>query len=472
MILLSFGIAAFNYHSWEHGESSCLLHFSNACCFQLLVFLSDIFLPKHSPLHWPLRSRRYLFSPLSNILTVPLLGTFITLGILICGTGLLLLPLALLIGWVALPLLKYIIYSVQWSASLPYASIPMSTSNSGIAWCYYALLALLVSFALRKWPISTTPAEHTEKQHSVPGLSRRTWKLIQLTIALLIIMSTGITALVSHATSDLTITFLNVTSKGQPQGEAILLHTPDDKTLLIDGGLDATSLAQELDSRLPSWQRSLDAVLLTTPRQDHLAGLLDIVQRYTIGEIIDGGMLHPSTTYARWRRTISERNIRYLTAYQGTNITIGNFILLQILWPTSPLHKGSNEVRDNGLILRIVTPGLRVLLLGAGAQSKYALSGLLDTVDTPYLQAEIVQMIEENSVPFPVGLASVLQRANPALLVMIPAALSKKQKTGVPSTIQSPVSSQTRKWQDIPTLRTAQLGTIEIQSNQQGWNVT
>ena len=285
-------------------------------------------------------------------------------------------------------------------------------------------------------------------------------------------MSTGITALVSHATSDLTITFLNVTSKGQPQGEAILLHTPDDKTLLIDGGLDATSLAQELDSRLPSWQRSLDAVLLTTPRQDHLAGLLDIVQRYTIGEIIDGGMLHPSTTYARWRRTISERNIRYLTAYQGTNITIGNFISLQILWPTSPLHKGSNEVRDNGLILRIVTPGLRVLLLGAGAQSKYALSGLLDTVDTPYLQAEIVQMIEENSVPFPVGLASVLQRANPALLVMIPAALSKKQKTGVPSTIQSPVSSQTRKWQDIPTLRTAQLGTIEIQSNQQGWNVT
>ncbi|MBV9710998.1 MAG: hypothetical protein JO011_08805, partial [Ktedonobacteraceae bacterium] len=260
---------------------------------------------------------------------------------------------------------------------------------------------------------------------------------------------------------------------GQPQGEAILLRTPDGKTLLIDGGLDASSLAQELDSRLPSWQRSLDAVLLTTPRQDHLVGLLDIVQRYEIGEIIDGGMLHPGTTYARWRRTISERNIRYLMVNQSTDIRIGRFVSLEILWPTSSLHKGSNEVRDNGLILRIVTPGLRLLLLGAGAQSKYALSGLLNTVDTPHLQAEVVQMIEEANVPFPEELDSVLQRTEPALLLMTPAALSKKQKTATQSTTRMPLSSPTQKrvWANIPTVRTAQMGTIQISYNSQGWNV-
>jgi competence protein ComEC len=410
-------------------------------------------------------------APLANILTVPLLGTLITLGILICITGLLLLPLALVIGWVALPLLKYILYSVQWCASLPGAAINIPF-NSDTAWCYYAVLALLVTVAIRKWPTLATSTEHTTQQE-VSGLSQRTWKLIQLGMALLIIVSTGITAFAAQANANLTITFLDVTSKGQPQGESILLRTPDNKTLLIDGGLDAASLAQELDSRLPSWQRSLDAVLLTTPRQDHLVGLLDIVQRYAIGEIIDAGMLHPGTTYSLWRRTISERNIPYLTARQGTNITIGSFVSLQILWPASPLHKGSNEVRDNGLILRIVTPGLRILLLGAGAQSTYALSGLLNTVDTTYLHAEIVQMIEEASVPFPVELDSVLQRANPALLLMTPAAISKKKKTATSSTIQSSISTslQNNRWQDIPTVRTAQLGTIEIQSNRQGWSV-
>ncbi len=414
-----------------------------------------------------------LIAPLTNMLTVPLLGTLILLGVLICGAGLVFLPLAMLIGWVVLPLLQYVVYIVQWCANVRGSSIPINVSNSGIAWIYYALLALLVSFVIKKWPTLASSTEHTLKQNLLPGLSRRMWHLIQLGLALLVIITTGMTTLVSQANTDLTFTFLNVTSKGQPQGEAILVRTPDDKTLLIDGGLDASSLAQELDSRLPSWQRSLDVVLLTTPRQDHLVGLLDIVQRYEIGEIIDAGMLHPNTTYARWRRTISERNIHYRAVNQGTDIRIGRFVSLQVLWPASPLHKGSNEVRDNGLILRIVTPTLRLLLLGAGAQSTYALSGLLDTVDTTYQQAEIVQMIEETSVPFPKELDSVLQNAHPALLLMTPSALSKKQKTSAHSTNQTPISSpiQERKWQNIPTIRTAQMGTIQINANQQGWSI-
>jgi competence protein ComEC len=407
-----------------------------------------------------------LIAPLTNVLTVPLLGTLILLGVLICATGLLFLPLALLIGWVALPLLNYVAWIVQWCANLPYASISTNIPD-GIAWCYYAFLTLLVSIVLSKWPLATLSGEHTAKQQPIPGLSKLTWTFIQLGMALLVIITTGITALDAQAANtDLTLTFLNVTSKGQPAGEAILLRTPDGKTLLIDGGMDASSLAQELDSRLPAWQRSLDAVVLTTPRQDHITGLLDIVQRYTIGEIIDGGVLHPGTTYAHWRRTISERNIRYLAANQGTNISIGRFVSLQVLWPTSPLHKGSNEVRDNGLILRIVTPGLRLLLLGAGAQSTYALSGLLDTIDTTYQQAEVVQMIEETGSPFPKELDNVLQRANPTLLLMTPAAPSKKQNAGIPSTSLQ----QKRVWQNIPTLRTAQVGTVQISNDQHGWS--
>ena len=56
-----------------------------------------------------------LIAPLTNMLTVPLLGTLILLGVLICGAGLIFLPLALLIGWVALPLLNYVAWIVQWT---------------------------------------------------------------------------------------------------------------------------------------------------------------------------------------------------------------------------------------------------------------------------------------------------------------------------------------------------------------------
>ncbi len=420
---------------------------------------------------WPLLALYFhVFSRIAlvtNVLTVPLLGILILLGVLISGIGLLFMPLAHIIGWVAWLLLNYVAWIVHQTASLPYAFININ-DDPWYFYVYYPFIIIPLIFALRKWPIATLAEEHDTKQKQIPGLSQSRWKLIQVGLALLVIIATGLIKQFSPADPNLTVTFLHVTSKGQSAGEAILLRTPDGKTLLVDGGMDAASLDQELDSHLPIWQRSLDVVVLTTPRQDHITGLLDIVQRYAIGEVIDGGVLHPTTTYARWRRTISERNnIHYLQVSQNTNISIGRFVSLQVLWPASPLHKGSNEARDNGLILRIMTPGLRILLLGAGAQSTYALSGLLNTMDTSNLQAEVVQMIEENGTPFPKELDNVLQRANPIRLVMTPAASSKKQQTGT----LSASLLQKRAWQSIPTFSTGQARTVQISSNQITWSV-
>jgi competence protein ComEC len=229
-------------------------------------------------------------APIANILTVPLLGTVIFIGILLCGAGMLFAPLGILCGWVAWPVLWYIDHIVTWCAELPDAYIQVSSLNSGLAWCYYALLSLHSSVVLYKWP------GKTQVHHVPPMLSRRTWRILQLSAVLLVILATGATELAARPGGQLTITFLNVAPANQAsQGEAILLSTADGKTALIDGGLDATSLGQELDSRLPPWQRSLDFVILTSPKSDHLDGLQDVVSRYQVGEVLDAGMLHPNT---------------------------------------------------------------------------------------------------------------------------------------------------------------------------------
>ncbi len=110
------------------------------------------------------------------------------------------------------------------------------------------------------------------------------------------ILAAGVTIAAAPPGEQLTITLLNVGPANKPaQGEAILIHTADGKTVFIDGGPDVASLAQELDSRLPFWQRSIDTVILTTPKQDHLAGSQDVIGRFQVGEVLDAGMLHPST---------------------------------------------------------------------------------------------------------------------------------------------------------------------------------
>jgi competence protein ComEC len=78
----------------------------------------------------------------------------------------------------------------------------------------------------------------------------------------------------------LTVTFLNI-----GQGDAILLETPDGAQMLIDGGPDATVL-RELSATLPWFDRTIDVVLGTHPDKDHIAGLVDVLERYTVSQII------------------------------------------------------------------------------------------------------------------------------------------------------------------------------------------
>lgn len=408
-------------------------------------------------------------APITNVLSVPLLSALILLGLLTGATGLIAAPLAALFGWIAYPVLWYLHTLASWGASLPgaYTSIDPATASS-LACIYYVLLALATIVIVRR---QSAKAPAMQPVHAPPPvISRPTWRIFQIGAALLVILATGTVALASQSSGQLTIAFLNVGSAAQPtQGEAIFIRTSDGKTMLIDGGPDAASLAQALQGRIPFWQRSLDLILLTSPKTDHITGLQDIVNRYSIGEVIDAGMLHPSAAYTLWRRSISEGYLHYMQAMQGRSLSVGAETTLQIAWPGARLHKSSNEEIDNGLALRLVAPGLRVLFLGVTALSTYALSGMLSSLDPGFFQADVVQIVGEPGKLFPAALATLLQLAHPALLVITPAALSAKQRKAGVTTIIAPSPSIEGSWQIIQTART---GTAEISSSPNGWNVS
>jgi competence protein ComEC len=370
-------------------------------------------------------------APLANLLTVPLLAALILSGIVLCIAGSIALPLGLLCGWIIFPLLKYTIIVVGWCASRPYAFQTVGNFDISLVWVYYLALILIAIIALRNWPVQNKPhrvnaaltlqsantqSNHfvienilPEKERPTSPLSPRILPILRYAAVLIVILATGSTIAAAPANEQLSIILLTVGPAGKPsQGEAILIHTIDGKTILIDGGLDTTSLAQELDSRLPFWQRSLDTVILTSPRQDHIIGAQDVISRFQIGEVLDPGMLHPSTAYALWKRTINDRNLPYSQVREGSSIPLGTQLTLQVLWPPSPLHKGASEELDNSLIMRLVAPHFSMLLLGTTALSKYALIGLLTAIDHGYLQANIVQVVGEVSKAFPTELSSSL----------------------------------------------------------------
>jgi hypothetical protein len=120
--------------------------------------------------------------------------------------------------------------------------------------------------------------------------------------------------------------------------------------------------------------------------------------------------------------------MNYLPVQQGIQLLLGKDVTIQVLWPGPALHKGSNELRDNALVIRILTPFMRVLLLGVAAESRYALQGLLASLDASVMQAEVVQIEGEESTPFASLLQPFLAKTHAMLLIETPAAASSRQK--------------------------------------------
>jgi hypothetical protein len=120
--------------------------------------------------------------------------------------------------------------------------------------------------------------------------------------------------------------------------------------------------------------------------------------------------------------------MNYLPVQQGMQMLLGKDVTIQVLWPGSAFHKGSNELRDNALVIRILTPFMCVLLLGVAAESSYALQGLLASLDASIMQADVVQIEGEESTPFASLLQPFLTKTHAMLLIETPAAASSRQK--------------------------------------------
>ena len=399
-----------------------------------------------------------LIAPLANLASVPLLSILLALGALICLSGLISLPLAMLCGWIAWPLLWYVIAAISWCAHQQWAYLTVSTT-SGEAWLYYALLSGSYALLKKYW----WPAPDDKRARAAPVLSRNVRRALLCGLPLASILITGVLTQVDRSDGHLTITLL--TTGSTAQGEALFLRTPGGQTALIDEGVDSATLAQTLDTRLPFWQRSLSLVILASPDASDLAGLQDIVTRYQVGRAIDAGVLHPGEDYARWRSILAGRNIPYTQVRQGLLISLDSQIAFQVLWPSTPLHKSSSETHDNALILRLLAPGLSMLLLNSAAQSAYALQSLVSSAAPSSLRAQIVQVTNEQGKALPAALADVLALAHPSFLLVTTTPFKKGSKPASLANRGSASALPAGSWKILQGM-----SSFEIQSNAQGWS--
>jgi len=118
------------------------------------------------------------------------------------------------------------------------------------------------------------------------------------------------------------------------QGDAILA-VKGSTQILIDGGPSEKVLSC-LSSHLPFWDRQIELVVATHPEYDHLTGLVSVIQRYRILQIVSNSLLAESGVFQKFRAEVVSRQIPVHSPKAGEEIKIGG-VTLKILYPPEKL---------------------------------------------------------------------------------------------------------------------------------------
>jgi len=133
---------------------------------------------------------------------------------------------------------------------------------------------------------------------------------------------------VSPVSTELRVVFLDV-----GQGDAILIQTPG-QNILIDGGPDK-NIIRKLDQYIPLTKRHIDLMILTHPDGDHLIGLVEVLQRWSVGAVAESGLRSYSPAYIEFNSLIESKNIKRHIINTPQRMVLKDGLFFDFLWPFS-----------------------------------------------------------------------------------------------------------------------------------------
>ena len=288
-------------------------------------------------------------SPLVNLLAVPTVPGAMEWSAVAALLGLVWWPLGTVAGWLAWLYLSALIWVVEAGARLPLATINLDRLHPAFAWAYYGLLLLILDGGRHTAPVCT--ALHRRLPARVPR---------PLLVALGSAAALALAALWLHSDGALHLTVLDV-----GQGDALLIRTPAGHHLLIDGGPSGTAVANALGRRLPFWDKSLDLVVLTHAHDDHLVGLLDVVQTHRVRQVLQGpAPPNPSPVYRRWAELLQSLAVPAVEARSGQVVALGDDARLEVLHVGEARDGSEDALNDTSVVLRLISGTTTVYLLG------------------------------------------------------------------------------------------------------------
>jgi competence protein ComEC len=146
------------------------------------------------------------------------------------------------------------------------------------------------------------------------------------------------------------------------QGDAILIQQ-DDFQILIDGGPD-DRIVYELAKQMPKYDKKIEVVVLTHPHEDHIRGLMNVLEEYTVEKFLLNSVDFENRGYSYLLENYADILIDVV---EGDTIRYKD-ILVTVLFPFDESREQFKNVNNESVILVVDIYDYKTLLMGDGEE--------------------------------------------------------------------------------------------------------
>ncbi|WP_404451445.1 MBL fold metallo-hydrolase [Virgibacillus necropolis] len=143
------------------------------------------------------------------------------------------------------------------------------------------------------------------------------------------------------------------------QGDSILIQTPEDKTILIDGGTPESG--KKIVEYLENQQiDKINLLIVTHPDIDHIGGLPKVMKSTKVEQILDSGKLYTTKTYRKYIGQVAKQGIPVEIAEKNQLINLDPSLKIRVLNTYEPFRNNN----ESSIVLKVTYKEMDFLFLG------------------------------------------------------------------------------------------------------------
>lgn len=141
------------------------------------------------------------------------------------------------------------------------------------------------------------------------------------------------------------------------KGRAVFIRTPQNKTILVGGGQNS-EIIRELTKVIPFYKRKIDYLVLPSAVPAQVGGLIEVVDRYEIDNVIMPKVMATSTVLNMLMKNIRKKKIHIEEVEKGDVVEVESGFVFDVLFPRVDFKFNKTSIPELGLSISYGATGI------------------------------------------------------------------------------------------------------------------